>query len=135
MGLVLSNDVRLAGTPTFMIGHVEIGLGTFVGHDFAVYGAADSRLVVGKGCDIGPQVTVLAGSHEIGGPDRRAGKGTSSRVSIGDGTWIGGRVTLIGPCDIGAGCLVAAGSVVRGRVAPNTLYRSKDLQRTIDDPE
>ncbi|MFC0003695.1 acyltransferase [Micromonospora siamensis] len=77
---------------------------------------------IGSGCAIGPDVCVLAGTHEIGQADQRAGAGRSTEVIIEDGCWIGGRAVLVGPCRIGHGSVVAAGAIVRADVPPNALY-------------
>lgn len=65
--------------------------------------------------------TFVTGSHEIAGPNQRAGSEQSGPISIGDGTWIGASVTVLPGVAIGVGAVIAAGSVVVRDVAPNTL--------------
>ena len=36
--------------------------------------------------------------------------------------WLGGNVTVIGPCNIGDGVVVAAGAVVKGILEPFCVY-------------
>ena len=73
---------------------------------------AGAHVTISSSVDIGPGVLIECGSHEIGGPDRRAGKGQATDVSVGPGTWIGSRATLLGGAKLGPGSIVAAGAVV-----------------------
>lgn len=122
---------RVVSTARFYIDRLQIGADSFIGHAFRVYGGRDASLVIGQACDIGPHVVVLAGTHDIGDSGRRAGRGRGTRVVIADGAWIGGRVTLVGPCEIGAGAVVAAGCVVRGTVPRDHLYLGPDKVRPL----
>ena len=74
--------------------NLTVGEGTWLGTDFSVYGSG--TCIIGDKCDIGPDVSVLSGSHDIGGTDRRAGQGKHYTIVIGNGVWIGGRSTLYG---------------------------------------
>jgi acetyltransferase-like isoleucine patch superfamily enzyme len=42
-------------------------------------------------------------------------------VTIGDGCWIGARAVILPGVTVGAGAIVAAGSIVTRSVAPNHL--------------
>lgn len=106
--LIIGNAVKLS-----------IGEGTWVGQDFCVYGSGSC--VIGSNCDIGPNVVILSGSHEIGGKDRRAGKGFHYNIEIGNGVWIGGKSTVFGNIKINDSSIVAAGSVVQRDVEKNTI--------------
>lgn len=78
-------------------------------------------------------MVILAGSHDMGPSDRRAGEGRSTHVVIGAGTWVGGRVTIVGPAAIGEGCMIAAGAIVRGEVPANSLYLDHDDIRQLNE--
>jgi acetyltransferase-like isoleucine patch superfamily enzyme len=82
---------------------------------------AEATIDVGDGVYMGYGVTVLTGSHEIGGPAQRAGTLTFAPVSIGRGTWIGANTTILPGVTIHPGAIVAAGSVVTADVHPDTL--------------
>jgi maltose O-acetyltransferase len=45
----------------------------------------------------------------------------SAPITIGDGAWLGARSTILPGVTIGAGAVVAAGSVVIGDVAPDVV--------------
>jgi maltose O-acetyltransferase len=76
---------------------------------------------IGNDVSIGHDVLILTVSHEIGSAQHRASRLIVKPISIGSGAWIGSRSTLLPGVTIGAGAVVAAGSVVYHDVAPNTL--------------
>jgi maltose O-acetyltransferase len=135
-GLHVDSTARITSSAIFLLEQVKIGPDTFIGHHFRAYGSVESHLIIGKRCDIGPEVSVLAGTHHVGNAERRAGRCCATDVLIGDGAWIGGRASIIGPCVIGAGSIVAAGAIVRSDVPDNHLYfgpRSTDLKPLNND--
>jgi virginiamycin A acetyltransferase len=99
---------------------------------------------VGKFCSIGHNVTFVTMGHHVGeystypfGYTKQTGNGWADgsvlrkffvkdgggypvydKVSVGNDVWIGANVTIIGPCSIGDGAVIGAGSVVRGKVPP-----------------
>ena len=58
---------------------------------------------------------------------RQLGGGGS--VVIGDNVWIGDNVVILGPADIGSGAILAANSVVRGEVSPNSMFAGAPAKR------
>ncbi len=99
---------------------VRIGRGTYVGNHclFDTW----APVTIGERCAIAMQVSFVTSSHELGGPDRRAGAMTARPVTGGDGAWIGARATVLPGVTIGAGAVVAAGAVVTADCTPHTLY-------------
>jgi len=47
---------------------------------------------------------------------------------IGDGAWIGARVIILPGVTVGAGAVIAAGSVVTSDCAPDSLYAGVPAQ-------
>jgi maltose O-acetyltransferase len=121
----------------------QIGRGTIIAGmpTITLEGNTYKKLVIGEGCwinigclfDLGAEirignkvaighgVLVLTRSHEIGTSRQRAFTLITKPVSIGSGVWLGSRSTILPGVTIGAGAIVAAGSVVHQDVAPNTL--------------
>lgn len=99
---------------------VRIGRGTYIGHHclFDTW----APVSIGARCAIAMQVSFVTSSHEVGGPDKRAGAMTARPVTVEDGVWIGARATVLPGVTIGAGAVVAAGAVVTEDCAPHTLY-------------
>jgi maltose O-acetyltransferase len=124
MGFTVSSSVRCVSSARFFLSTLTIGEDTFVGHEVRIFGGADSVVSIGSRVDIAPRVMLLAGTHEIGDPDRRAGKGCGTTITVENGVWIGAGATIVGPAHLGTGCIIAAGEVVRGDVPANALRRS-----------
>ena len=102
-------------------GILSIGNETWISPKVNFYTHANAYISIGRNCDIGPNVSMIVGSHEAGTPCRRAGAGTANSISIGDGTWIGASVTILNGVQIGNGCVIAAGSVVVENIPSNSL--------------
>jgi maltose O-acetyltransferase len=120
-GVAVASGVRLNGGVVFQYPNVSLGASTWVGRrsEFACSPRAEVR--IGANCDISQDVLFVTGSHEIGSADKRAGSGLNQAINVGDGSWIGARVTILGGTDLGAGTVVAAGAVVTGSFPPNVL--------------
>lgn len=98
---------------------VVIGENCWIGKDLSIDG--NGEVEIGDNVDVAPHVVINTGGHEIGTSERRAAKGIIYKISIGNGTWIGTKVLIINNTSIGAGCVVAAGSVVISNVEHNSL--------------
>ena len=102
-------------------GQLKIGHKTWLSPGVVIHTHLAAPVMIGNGCDIGPGVEIITGSHLLGSAERRAGEGTALPVVIGDGCWIGARSLILGGVTIGAGAIVAAGAVVTRDVPANTL--------------
>ena len=100
-----------------ILGPVTIGQDCFINRDAYIRG--DTHL--GQNVRVGPFVRFITDSHKIGGPEKRAGRGVTSAIHVGDGVWIGASATILGGVTIGDGAIVAAGAVVNRDVAANTM--------------
>ncbi|UYL88319.1 acetyltransferase [Arthrobacter phage EvePickles] len=100
--------------------NLSVGDHTFFNEE--AYVDAHGPVTVGKNVSFGPQVMILTTTHDLGPATSRAGAIASRPVTIGDGVWIGARVTVLPGATIGAGAVVAAGAVVTGELPPNGLY-------------
>jgi serine acetyltransferase len=122
------------GDETMFAELVTLCAGMMPGHDLGDQPVVrvGSRCVIGRGSHIvahysisigddvytGPYVYVTDQNHSYADPDAPIGRQwpVNSAVSIGAGTWLGaGAIVLPGAC-IGENVVVAAGSVVRGKV-------------------
>jgi maltose O-acetyltransferase len=125
IGFDIGHGTVMAGTPEFsgdkksMYRNLTIGENCWFNiHCFLDLGSA---ITIGKNVYFGHQVMVLTNSHEIGPSTGRASTINSRPVTIGSGAWLGARVTILPGVNIGAGAVVAAGSVVHEDVPANTL--------------
>ncbi|GAA99980.1 uncharacterized protein L969DRAFT_90073 [Mixia osmundae IAM 14324] len=71
-----------------------------------------AQVTLGDGVLFAPDVQIYAATHALDVAERRAGLERAYPVEIGDETWVGGGVRIIGPVKIGKGCTIAAGAVV-----------------------
>lgn len=107
--------IRLLGA------HLTIGDNSFIGTGTMISGPINSRLVIGKNCDVSDRVNFILGSHEIGNSLHRASIGYGKDILVGDGAWIGFGASILPGVKIENGAIVAAGSVVVTDVPSNTL--------------
>lgn len=69
-------------------------------------------VTIGDRVAFGPNVSILAATHETEVASRRQNIEYAKPVTIGDDCWIGGHVVILFGVTIGKGCTIAAGSVV-----------------------
>jgi maltose O-acetyltransferase len=117
-GAKIGERVKVVG-PIYFEASLSIGDDSWIGRNFTAYGHGNVK--IGRDCDFGPEVTILTGSHHVGGSKRRAGQGTRLNVEIGNGNWIGARSTILGDVAIGDGCVVGCCSLVNKDVSSNCL--------------
>ena len=118
VGCQIGENTKIVG-PIFRTGTLCIGANCWIGRNLTVHG--NGSVIIGDNCDIAPDVTFFTGGHIVGTTERRAGVGESYKIAVGNGTWIGGRSTILGNTTIGDGCVVAACACVVGDVEKNVL--------------
>jgi maltose O-acetyltransferase len=118
-GLDLATRRISAGT-LFTGPRVSVGRGTFI-NTGCVFDAW-APITIGERCAFGPGVMVLTSTHAPGDHTQRAGAMEVRPVTIGDGCWIGARVTILPGVTIAPGCVIAAGAVVTRDCEPDRLY-------------
>lgn len=119
-GFTIGDNVRVVSSAKLKLKYLSVGENTFISHDTLIQGG-DVLVQIGKNVDIAPRCIIAFGTHEIGDASHRAGQGESRSVTIGDGTWIGAHSTILGGVNIGKGCIIAAGSLVREDVPDNIM--------------
>ncbi len=111
-GMKVGHDVKISANVRVYDRFLSIGDGTWVGPDCSVHSNRAGPVEIGCNCDVGPGVAFITGSHDIGAPARRAGRGFCRPISVGDGCWIGARALILGGAVVGRGSVVGAGSLV-----------------------
>lgn len=122
------------GFKVYYPGRVELGTNSYINRDCLIENSGGAWVRIGENCDIAMRVSLIAASHEIGGPARRAGSETKRDVVVGRGSWIGAGAIVLGGVTIGEGCIVAAGAVVTADCQPNGLYAGVPARRVRDLP-
>jgi maltose O-acetyltransferase len=121
-GYDVAPSAQCVSTVEFHAPRVALGENVFCAHQVRFFGGPASSIRVGPGAELGPGVMVVARTHHIGPPNHRAGADEDTSIEIGEGVWVGAGAVIIGPCVIGPGTVIAAGSTVRGDVSGNVLH-------------
>ncbi|RZS87350.1 maltose O-acetyltransferase/hypothetical protein [Motilibacter rhizosphaerae] len=125
---------------------VQVGAGTRVGPGCLVYGDVqigdrayvnaqcylEGSVVVEDQVYLAPGVRLLGTTHEIAGPDQRAGDLRRAPVRVGRGSWIGAGAVVLPGVTVAPGCVIAAGAVVTRSTEPDGLYAGVPAARTRD---
>ncbi|MBG6058657.1 maltose O-acetyltransferase [Cryobacterium sp. MP_M5] len=109
-----------SGVTWFGSGEVAIGARSFLNRGCVVNHSGSVR--IGRDCALGMGCLIATASHHQGPSSKRAGDGFSSPVVIGDGAWLGARVTVLAGVTIGPGTIIAAGAVVTKDCEADSLY-------------
>jgi acetyltransferase-like isoleucine patch superfamily enzyme len=85
--------------------------------------SAAESIVVEDDVVFGGGVTVIDSDHtwDAGNPNVLYNPLVTSPVRIGRGSWVGDRATVLRGTDIGAFCMIGAGSVVRGVIPDHSV--------------
>lgn len=117
-GVAINYDIKVAGNAIEILENTWLSMGSCLISSYNW----NERIQIGKNCDIGPYVLIQTGTHEIGDKTRRAGVGKCLPVTVGEGTWVGARATILGGAIIGKDSIVGAGSLVLpGEYPENSL--------------
>lgn len=118
LGYHIGEETKVVG-PLFCTAQLTVGERCWIGKNLHIHG--NGIVTIGDNCDVAPEVVFITGGHEIGAHDRRAGKGISYSIHIGNGTWVGARSTILRDITIGAGCVIASCSCVVKNVEDDLL--------------
>jgi maltose O-acetyltransferase len=119
-GARIHSGARITGTVRVHQQNIQIG-DSWIGPGTQLMPSKEAAIVIGDRVAVAPDVMFNCHSHEQGGHWCRAGKGISSPISVGDGTWIGTRAVFLYGASVGSGCIVAAGSVVKDKFGDDLL--------------
>jgi acetyltransferase-like isoleucine patch superfamily enzyme len=116
----------------YVMSPAEITLGADAFVNTGCYLESLAPITIGARTLLAMQVLLCTTSHEIGGPDLRAGESFRAPIAIGEGCWLGARCTVLPGVTIGDGCVIAAGALVTEDCAPNGLYVGVPARRVKD---
>jgi acetyltransferase-like isoleucine patch superfamily enzyme len=97
-------------------------------------------VIIGRRCTIGAAAPVVLGHHvhlskgvyvETSGLDFTAPlpyPHISKPITIGNGTWVGAEVMILGGVTIGAGSVIGAGAIISKDVPPRTIVTGQPMR-------
>lgn len=143
-GVVMGNNVSIGKFTTLeCTGSLkQLGYGIVIGNNVGLgtrghYGCAGG-IKIGDDTIIGNYVSIHSENHifsSLDVPIRMQGV-SHKGIVIGQNCWIGAKVTILDGSMIGDGCVVAAGSVVRGNIPSNSVIGgipAKILKKRTDE--
>jgi acetyltransferase-like isoleucine patch superfamily enzyme len=114
-------QIQATGVMTNVGGGLRVGDNCGVGA-FSFFGCGGG-ITIGSDVIMGQYVSFHAESHlydDLGKVIREQGV-TRKGIEIGDGCWIGAKATFLDGTSVGSGVVVAAGSVVRGKIPDDVV--------------
>ncbi len=100
---------------------ITIGNGCYINRRCTFFADWGCAITLGTKVHLGPEVMLWTGSHQLGLRAARCGEGTVRPIRIGDGCWLGARVTVMGGVTIGNGSVIGASALVVKDIAPDSL--------------
>lgn len=92
--------------------------------------ASSICVAIGDDCLIGPNVQLLAVSHDIDPTIRQAHKHNyAGSIRLGNNVWLGGGVIVLSGVKIGDNSVIGAGSVVTKDVEANSVYAGNPAKK------
>jgi acetyltransferase-like isoleucine patch superfamily enzyme len=119
-GMKIGKETKVVG-PLYIgtVAQLSIGDECWIGSGFKVYG--NGEVIIGDKCDFAPDVAFVTGSHEIGDEERRAGQGVSYVIEVGNGCWIGARVTILGNIKVSNSSVIGTCSLLNKSIPSNVI--------------
>lgn len=133
LGCHISRDVKaIWANGTFKSNKLVVGANVFINSMF--YHDGMEYLTIGRNVAIGPNVTVITGSHEIGTDSslRCSPVALKRPVVIEEGCWIGARTTILPGVVVARGCVVGAQSLLVRSTEPDGVYVGSPARRVRD---
>lgn len=90
---------------------------------------AGGKICIGNDCLIGPNVQLLAVSHDVDPQSRLEKHNYVDDITIGNNVWLGGGVIILAGVTIGDNAVIGAGSVVTKNVDEECFYAGNPAQK------
>jgi acetyltransferase-like isoleucine patch superfamily enzyme len=128
-GVVVDSFVKIK--PAGGNGDVFIGAQSIINSGCVLYTGNGIR--IGRGVAVAANCTFAPVNHEFKRRDIRiceqGFRPSKGGIVIGDDAWIGANCVLLDGTIIGEGCVIAAGSMVRGTLEPFAVYGGNPLRK------
>ncbi len=88
--------------------------------------ACHDSITIGDDVIFSPNVQIYDHDHDYNAPNGlKENRYVTSPVFIGNNVWIGANAIILRGSDIGDNCVIAAGSIVKGKVDSGTVFIQK----------
>ena len=101
-------------------GNLSIGSHCFFNSNASI--TCMGAVTIGDYCKFGNNLVIVDHDHNVKAKEPEFLVGT---ITIGSHVWIGANVVILRDASIGDGCVIAAGSIVKGSIPAGTLYIQK----------
>lgn len=99
----------------------RLRIGTYCGFNVRTYFELANEITIGDHVAVGQDVMFLTRGYDSSNPAQRGGATISAPIEIGNGAWLGARVTVMPGVKIGPGSVIGASVVVSKDVPANML--------------
>jgi maltose O-acetyltransferase len=130
-GLTVGQWTDIYPRQTIRPGTVTIGRNCVINYG-GIFDPGEASISIEDDVFIGVQVLLLAQTHELGSSTKRARGLLSKPISIGRGSWLGARVTVLPGVRVAEGCIIGANSTVTTDTEPNGVYVGSPARRVRD---
>lgn len=117
--------------PAGGMGDLEIGEDCVINSGCVLY--TGNGILIGNRVAIAANCTFAPTNHEFRDPNlpiREQGfRPSKGGIKIGDDVWIGANCVLLDGAVLGNGCVIGAGSVVKGIIEPLTIHAGNPLRQ------
>ena len=110
----------------------KVKIGSHVGLGNRSFIVCHDEITIGDGSIIGPNVFIYDHDHDYSA-DNPSKNFITSPVHIGKNVWIGANVVILRGTEIGDNCIIAAGSVLKGKFESNNTIYQKRTTTLIDN--
>ncbi|HKY38911.1 MAG TPA: acyltransferase [Polyangiaceae bacterium] len=123
--LVVGDRVRIVSRPiptelnVGKGGRLEIGSGSYINYGCSI--GATQLIRIGPRCNIGSHVIMMDNDFHRMEPERRDELPPSAPIVLEENVWLGVRAIILRGVTVGAGSVVAAGSIVSKNVPTRVL--------------
>jgi virginiamycin A acetyltransferase len=127
--VVIDSFVKIK--PAGGLGDVYIGEGSIVNSGCVMYTGNGIR--IGRFVAVAANCTFAPSNHAYREKDvlisKQGFQQSRGGIKIADDVWIGANCVILDGADIGEGCVIGAGSVVRGILEPYCVYVGNPLRK------
>ena len=112
-------------------GEVIIGEASYINSGTVIY--SGNGVLVGRGVLVAANCTFASTNHEFSRADipiaKQGFRPSRGGITVEDDVWIGANCVILDGAHIRKGAVIGAASVVRGEVAPNTIWAGNPLRQ------